>query len=214
MATRKSGSTRVKSWVYAVINPWSELLDFERGFLEAEHVSFRHRARTLEHLKPIREQLVPGTRLIIDDLEGERADVKAWEREHDDAVSALQSVAAESYDRLLADPTFAPLVRKRFEEKPALARDFAEDPEFLVRLTAERVVNRADELGSSFGGVDYEFWNAIRNEVLQLRSLPFFQQLTQSRERLLKVIAEQVGRLADLRRELVRTYDIPAAPFE
>lgn len=205
-------SARVKAWLYAVVNPWIDILEFENRFLATRGVSFRQHNRNLEHLTPIRQHLAPGAELIMDDLERWRPEVADWEKSHDAAIDRVARLAAEAFDAILNNVAIeVPLLVSQFT--PGL-KDFDDDPELFKKFMTQYLVNNVSpDLPREYTG--HAFWNSnsVHSLLLKHRQGPAIEALDEASAELVRLNERAKQNLVDLRWGLVDEFDIPPAPL-
>ncbi len=205
-------SPRVLAWLTGAINPWIDVAEFENRYTSGGSVSFRHRRRELEHLRPIREQLPPGGRLVLEDLQRFEKPAAEWESSHDDAVRELAGKAIAAFDSLTrSSDGFQALAREVDAGRGLFAKEAeqaASDDRELVLQMAENIVNAQGELSSARYS-DAAFWNAWRDRLLRFRQGAVFDEVDRARENLQQVNSATIERLKELRWRIVDEFDVP-----
>jgi hypothetical protein len=198
------GSERVKSWLYAIVNPWIEVMTFEESRLLAGQISFRAGSRRLEHLRPLRAQLRHDSGAILDDLARVYPEVRDWEREHDELLAQLTVAATGFYDSLETRPELSSQIAHWSQgHQNVLSLDA------IQTTIRQHIVNNASSIDSQ--DATQFLWNPHRQEWLRLREDEAATAMTTAT----KVLRDSdlVARegLEKLRWHLVDQFDIPAA---
>ncbi len=107
------GSERVKAWIYAVINPWSEALEVENQLLASGNTTYRWSSDKLEYLRPVAELLSGrSARLILDDLTRAQAGITELVDEHDGLVRELEQAAKSAQQTLASNDMFRESIKQ------------------------------------------------------------------------------------------------------
>jgi len=224
MAMPAKGSDRVRAWVYAVINPWADSLALENNVLEAGSVSYRWHRRDFEHLRPIRDHLLRGTDLILDDLiryydPGRvplpfRDGPGEWQKQHDGQLACLRLAAQKAFDELNARRDLTEELQRAAAETSDLVKkadlEGAELERYRGQLT-ERILNNATNLSRDYS--DAEFWNQHRQRFIRYRDGAHVASMDSEREKLRAMNEEHAQKLSELRSKIVDEFDIPPAPW-
>jgi len=202
---------RAKSWVWVVVNPWIDILDFELSRLGSRQVSWRWRSRRLERLKPLRNQMIHGAGLLLDDLSREKPAVRVWEQEHDGGLAEIENHAAATFDALLGDGVFRAELGDRLGRDRGLLewaiRDASDSD--ATNEFGELCVNFAPALSNEHGAA--AFWTRHRDVLLAARERlggPLDGAIARQKQR----AEAHKELLVALRWEFVDAYDIPAHP--
>lgn len=201
------GSERVKAWIYAVVNPWSDILELEHNLLSEGSVSFRWQRGELEFVRPLRSSLARGAELILRDLARIRPEVKEWELKHDTAVECLRRSALAASAAITGGEGFRAAVMRARDATPDLARRVAKNDEQLIGWMAERALNNVGELSSDYS--DADFWNQHRSDLIAARGDQKMARLDGDRALLIEVDEKTSQFLSELRESLVDEYDVP-----
>jgi hypothetical protein len=201
----------IASWIWEVLNPEIEYLDFEAELLPRS-LTFREHMRDFERLKPLREgALMPDGRLVFDDMKGEQPDHDQAVESHDAALRSLREAAVHFFDALLAHQPFreafaqivADLQRRGVTQTPG-----SSDHERWLRVAAANVVNQlAGDLDSHFE--DHRLWNEGHSQLKSAAPPQPLEELSQSRANFSAAIRSSREKLAQLRRSLSRANDVP-----
>jgi hypothetical protein len=211
---------RVAAWMYSVINPTIESLEREVTLLLVGNITWRYHTGQCELIRPIQEYVDPSQVPNLQDFAAEYADspLMIGFREHDTSVAALNRAAQELFSTLVSSEMYVASVEATLDtyesqrgslgpQAPILTHTRKEVP----KLAAEYLINNAQSLPSHY--LIAAYWNSFGKDLLARRSLPEFQSIHRSRERL----AESSSSLKDsLERErliLSRRFDVPAAPI-
>jgi hypothetical protein len=204
------GSERVKAWIYAVINPWSEALEVENQLLASGNTTFRWLSKKLEYIRPVAEHLGSrSARLILDDLTRGAPGVREFALSHDNCVHELEVRANEAHHFFVSSAEFGDEFRSVIEhlEKrntsvvPTMSRDD------LIAWVAQRIINNGADASDRWE--DFSFWKTHQATLLSYRAR--LGKLTSDIDTFHRMNEEQIRHLDDLRTQLVENYDVPPA---
>ena len=86
----EKGSERVKSWVYAILNPAIESLRRETALLKTGNLSWRAHTKRCEYIRPVDELIDPPSQPILDDFLAEDPTLRDHFNKHDAALARLE----------------------------------------------------------------------------------------------------------------------------
>lgn len=205
-------SERVKAWIYAVINPWTEACEFENAFLTRRCASFRWRKNRLEHIRDVKSHLLSGAALILEDLERFNHDARFLRVEHDAFVPKILGASNALMDLLRVAPDVDASIRACTDMNPEAARAISTDPAVVKSTLLEDVVNNEQELSDQYS--DSALWNKCREELLRFRTGAAADGLDASLAELERFNNKSIDALRKLRWALVDKYDVPPARID
>jgi len=208
-----TNSKRVQAWVYAVINPVIENLRREVFFLAKGNITWQGDTKKCEYIQPICEYIQYSQMPNYEDFLADPLNLGFREKfeEHDGALSAVESSAAEFADGLIRSDLFQKQVKDALEQYQSTARANGQYLYLgsLPRAVAALLVNRIDVLPHHYG--THDFWEIYRNNFELFREGTSFQSVKRAADALMAVSAKLLLCLENHRQMLCRTYDIPAA---
>ena len=215
------GSERVKAWVYAILNPVIDSLRRETELLKNGNLSWRVHSRRCEYIRPIAELIDPNQQPNLEDFLAEHPTFSDRFRQHDSALAGLEKATSESVQELLRAPNFQEQVKHCLANYEALLPHNPSYPDLLEMhgkigdYVAEFIANNTKSLPRHY--TLHAFWKECA-EGFQRYSAGFDETKrhnVRGKGRELLAISEQLKvDLEALRLNLVREYDIPAAPIE
>lgn len=195
------GSERVKAWIYAIINPWSEALEVENQLLASGNTTYRWSTQGLEFIRPVAEHLAGrGARLVLDDFVRGQPAAAELVQHHDQAVKALAEAVAAEHARLVADPGFQQDIQRLRSPTDLTIEE-------LVRWAAQRIINNGRDVSQRWE--DYGFWKKHETTLLTYRENA--TDVLSAMESLRKANDDVLKQLAEIRAQLVESYDVPPA---
>jgi len=215
-----TNSKRVQAWVYAVINPVIENLRREVFFLAKGNITWQGDTKKCEYIRPICEYIQYSQMPNYEDFLADPLNLGFREKfeEHDGALSAVESSAAEFADGLMHSEQFHKQVKDALKEYHSTAGTNPQYPYLddipqgsLPRAVAALLVNRIDALPHHYG--THKFWEVYKNEFGPYRDRPSFQAVKKVTDGLKEISSKLLLELENHRQSLCRTYDIPAAPI-
>ncbi len=213
-------SKRVQAWVYAIVNPIIESLRREAFFLEKGTLTWEGDTRRCEYIRPIREYFQYSQWPNYEDFVADPQNPGFREKfeEHDRAVLAAESSAAEFADDLMHSDAFRKRVKDFLEQYQSTARTNPSYPYLddipegsRARGVATLLVNRIEVLPHHYG--THKFWELYKKDFEPYRDGPSFQAVKKATDALKEVSTKLLPELESHRQSLCRTYDIPAAPI-
>ena len=212
-------SKRVQAWVYAILNPIIESLRREDFFLTKGNITWQGDRKRCEYIRPIREYIEYAQLPNYEDFAADPLNFSFREKfeEHDRALSAVESSAAEFADGLMHSEPFQKQVKDSLEQYQSTTRTNGQYPYLdstagsLPRAVAALLVNQIDVLPHHYG--THEFWEMFKNEFEPYHERPTFQAVKEAAAALKDVSSKVLLDLENHRQSLCRTYDIPAAPI-
>ncbi len=200
------GRNRVEAWIYGVINPLAEAIEREVTLAGLHRPTYQWRTESLERILPLRGYLSRGAILILEDLVGQRPEVKRWESNHDACVEVLRRSAQKTFEALVHAPAFRSLVEEHFSAVSDGSDQICED-------VAEDLVNDAAEMVNPKKGSYRETWNRHLESLQALREPAFYPDLLAALEHLREASQHTLAACIELRSELVQEFDVPPAPL-
>jgi hypothetical protein len=215
----KKQSRRVAAWIYAVINPVISSLERELALLESADLTWRAYTGRCEIVRTIQEYVEPTQWPNYQDFVAEHSNsplIPKFEQ-HDSELLKLESAAHLLFERLLSSEQFLVAVQGAadiYESQRATlgphASALTHSLDEVAKLVAEYLINNVRSLPSHY--VISAFWNFANKSLFGFRSLPEFQPLIRSENRLKEVSAQLEVALESFRLSLSRDYDVPASP--
>lgn len=207
----------MKAWVYAVLNPVIDSLRREAGFLKTGNLSWRAHRDRCEYIQPIYELVDASHEPILEDLLAEDSTLRQRFDDHDSALARVERAAADFFQNLIGGDSFRLQVAESLKEYESLRASNSTLPELsgiqskVPEYVAEFIVNNAKSLPRHH--TMYSFWDRFEPEFLSFKQRPTFAVAMEAAENLLRISEKLRLDLETLRLNLVREYDIPAAPF-
>jgi hypothetical protein len=211
------GSERVKAWVYAILTPAIDALRSETALLKTGNLSWRAYNRRCEYIRPVSELIDPGHQPILDDLLSEDPTLGARFNEHDLALERLEEAAAQFIHSLVQSPPFQKLVADCLTNYESMRASNPLLPELgdakrIPVYVAEFIVNNTGPLPQHY--TMHAFWESFRSEFTKFKEQASFRATVEAATSLLHLSERLIVALHAIRLNMVREYDIPAAPIE
>jgi hypothetical protein len=211
------GSERVKAWVYAILNPVIDSLCRETDLLRGGNLSWRAYKKRCEYIHPINELIDTSHRPILDDFLAEDSTVRDRFGEHDSALAKLEEIAGKFFQLLVQSSSFQQQVAEclnGYQSKRASNPVLPELLDMRSRIpeyVAEFIINNAESLPRQY--TMYSFWEEYRHQFSQFKRDGTFNAVRDAAGSLWETSERLKRDLESRRLELVREYDIPAAPI-
>lgn len=201
------GSERVKAWIYAIINPWSEALEVENQLLATGNTTYRWTTQRLEFIRPVAEHLAGrGARLVLDDFLRGQPGAAELVQQHDPFVKKLSDSAIADHDRLASDLEFVKVIQRLRDTAPVTSPADMGTNE-LARWAAQRIINNGADVSQRWD--DYGFWKQHEATLLSYRARA--AGVLAATEELSSANASVMRQLVEIRNQLVDSYDVPPA---
>lgn len=199
------GREVIASWIWEVVNPQIAQCDYASSLLERT-LTFRPHEEGFERLQPLGDVLSPEGRVIFEDIEGDIPEYDDAIARHDEALERLRDRALALYRALIDSDAFRAAVDRA---NPA---PLDRDAEEVTRYFASYVVNQIGDM-TRVDSIFADAWNAARDELGAIAATTtLVAPLSEQRAEFSRVVLDTRARLAALRKQWSRKYDIPAAP--
>jgi hypothetical protein len=210
------GRERGKAWIYSVINPLLEALKTQSVFLKRRNWTFRFSSGNLEFIPPLHAYITYQGRPNWEDFIASNPSARERIENRDRQREELRKACNLAWHYLVDLEEFRQKVltsldRFRAEEPPAYHGVSGLPDEEFHKLVAERIVNDIGNIAEDYR--DYRFWSRFRDELMQFRRGPIFEQMEQAGLELGNCNNEVTAELARVREELASKLDIPWAPY-
>lgn len=211
----KKGPRRVEAWIYTVINPLIEALNVEKSFLKDKNWTWRYYTKSLEFILPLEKYVDSPSLPNFEDFLKANPRIKQERKEHDDLRIALSENCGTAFNHLIALDPFQDKVKLSLsiykKENPTGEYPGGAIPEKAFdKLVAQYIVNSIKELPGHY--TTSKFWLRFGDEFLRFRASEVFEDLDTSGDELEKDDERLLITLENLRSNLRKEYDIPAAP--
>ena len=210
------GRERAKAWIYSVINPLLEALRTQSVFLKRRNWTFRFSSGNLDFIRPLDAYITYQGRPNWEDFIASNPSARERIENRDRQREELRKACNLAWRYLVDLEEFKQTVltclgRFRAEEAPANCSVSGLPDEEFHKLVAERIVNGIGSLAEDHR--DVRFWSRFRDEVMQFRRGPVFEQMEQAGLDLSNANDEVAAELARVREELASKLDVPWAPY-
>jgi hypothetical protein len=210
------GRERAKAWIYSVINPLLEALNTQSVFLKRRNWTFRFSSENLEFIRPLQAYISyqgrPNWEDFVASNPGARERIENRDRQREELRKACNLAWHYLVDlEEFRQKVLMLLNEFRAEEPPASHRVSGLPDEEFHKLVAERIVNDIGDIPDHYG--DHRFWSRFRDELIQFRRGPSFEQIERAGLDLSNANDQVAVELARVREELASNLDIPWAPY-
>ncbi len=213
----KKRSERVKSWIYAVMNPLLDAIRVERGFLKEKNWTWQYNSKSLISILPLERYVESAHVPIFQDFFKEHREMERKRQKHETLRVELLEHCRVASDALTDSRDFQDKVSSalaqfmgEFPEPQYHPRGAVPEADF-HRLIAQYVVNDVQQLPDYYSSS--RFWARLGSEFAAFRRGDIFDRVDESGKKLDAEDARLITALETLRSRYIKEYDIPAAPY-
>ncbi len=217
----QKGRERVKSWIYAVMNPLIDAIRVERGFLKEKNWTWEYHSRSLVSIHPLERYVESAHLPIFQDFfkehSKEHREMERKRKKHETLRAELSEHCRVAFDTLTDSRDFQDKVLSALAQ---YLRDFPEPQQHprgavpetdFHRLIGQYVVNNVQQLPDYY--TSSRFWARYGSEFSAFRSRDIFDRVDESGKKLDAEDARLITAIETLRSRYCKEYDIPAAPY-
>jgi hypothetical protein len=189
----------------------------EAALMKTGNLSWRAYRQRCEFIRPVHELINPAHQPILDDLLSEDPALRARLDEHDSALEELEAAASTFFQGLVQTRHFQELTAECLSNYAAMRASNPQLPELgdasrIPEYVAEFLVNNTETLPQHY--TMSLFWESFRPEFMMFKERQSFETVQHYANSLAQISGKLRLDLETMRLNIVREYDIPAAPIE
>ena len=215
--TPPKGRERVKSWIYAVVNPLIDAIRVERGFLKEKNWTWEYRSKGLISIHPLERYVESAHLPIFQDFFKEDKEMDRKRKKHDTLRAELSEHCRVAFATLTDSPAFQATVSSALAQYSQGLPDPNQHPRGAVPeaefpgLIAQYVLNHVQQLPDYYSSS--RFLAQFGPKLSAFRIGDIFDRVVESGKKLETEDARLITALETLRSRYCKEYDIPAAPY-
>jgi hypothetical protein len=215
--TPQKGRERVKSWIYAVMNPLIDAIRVERGFLKERNWTWEYRSKSLVSIHSLERYVESAHLPIFQDFFKEHPTMERKRKKHDTLRAELSEHCGVALTTLTDSPVFREKVSSALAKYLAGVPGAQQHPGGAISeadfpgLIAQYVLNHVQQLPTHY--TSSRFWAQFGSELSALRVGDIFDRVDESGKKLEAEDARLVAAFDTRRSRYCKEYDIPAAPY-
>ena len=214
-----AGPVTVREWFDSILNPLIDALESEMIWIRMRNFTWRFRPGAFEFILPIPRHIDYRYKPNLEHVRAEYPDIDSAFTNHDSLANALQGEATRLQGLIAADADFRRLFERAISSDSLAALGLSSATQVFgayqeqdrIHLLAQYVINNSDELAEHYSTA--KLWNAHRQELLSIRTLPGvqgpYQELLSLADELLFADEAILVQLKELRHRLSRDHDVP-----